>query len=151
MNAFDNQCCEVDALMKALLYAINVCEIHTLFSAPPVRTQIRTSRAQTRQTPTARPRAKKDTHTALGSQPRPLARSPWLAALGSQPRPLPRKPWLSVAARPTQLVSKKIGEAVGSTVISAIPLLPRLDEHLSGILQERILIDLFASQRRRRH
>ena len=70
MNAFDNQCCEVDALMKALLYAINVCEIHTLFSAPPARTQVRTARAPTRQAPTAGPLTR-----SLGFQ------GPWLAAL----------------------------------------------------------------------
>ena len=94
--------------------------------------------------------------TVLGSPS--LSHGPWLAALGSQPRPPARAQRTVLYCRPTHVVLLHdrcmwyyIAEAVGSTVISAIPLLPRLDEHLSGILQERILIDLFASQRRRRH
>ena len=141
------QGCEIDTCMNT-----QGCEIHTFFSAPPARTQVRTARAPTRQAPTAGPRAKKTS----------TERPPSATALGSQPlaRSHGRPPARNVLyCRPTHVVLLHdrcmwyyfIAEAVGSTVISAIPLLPRLDEHLSGILQERILIDLFASQRRRRH
>ena len=87
------QSCEIYTCMKT-----QGCEIHTLFSAPPVRTQVRTARAQRRQAPTARPRANK-------TRTRPLARShgPWLAALGSQP--LARSPWLAATALASQTLA----------------------------------------------
>ena len=103
------------------------------------------------------PLARQQDTRRLGSQPPGSQRTPQgLRHPPSQQdtHPLARShgPWLdcTVLTRwPTG--SSGIVEAVGSTEISAVPLPPRLDEHLSGIVQERLLHDRFACQRGRRH